>query len=72
MTKLCRTQIRLKEKPDELAWTLNKTGGYHTAKLGYRGLQSNAHENLMWWWDKIWKIKAPIKTKKNYVACFEQ
>ena len=41
----------------------NKTGGYYIAKLGYKTLQGNAHQDVKWWWDKIQKNKSHVKTK---------
>lgn len=55
--------MRLTRNQVELVWRMNKVGGNYIAKLGYSSLQRPPFEYGKWWWGKLWKNNAPLKSK---------
>ena len=55
-------ELRKVHTSDELAWSVNKTGGSYTVRLGYNALRFEKQREIKWWWSKIWKVRAPEKT----------
>jgi hypothetical protein len=59
---LKHSAIVLKDQDDELKWSLNKSLGVLTTKLGYK---SKINEGLgdvsQWWWKLVWKLACPLK-----------
>jgi hypothetical protein len=57
------TQIRLRDREDELIWDTTPSGIY-TPKLGYLKLNSDLlQRESVWWWGKLWKLNCPAKTR---------
>ena len=62
--------IRLNNEDDVLVWNQAKTGKY-SPKGGYMHLILEQHEmETAWWWNMIWHLKCPLKTKKNFQFLF--
>lgn len=60
---LVESHIRIKEGPDEIMWCLSKNGAFNP-KSGYLGLINYRQpENAQDWWQAIWKLKTPSRTK---------
>jgi hypothetical protein len=59
--KLARGHIFLIDKPDELIWSYNSSGGEYSAKLGYHLELVDVDETRSSWWKKHWKSKSPLK-----------
>jgi len=38
-------------------------GSNYIVKLGYESLLGFDHSKTVWWWSKLWKVKAPLKVK---------
>ena len=54
---------QLRDREDILMWD-SDLGGRHTPKVGYLKLSSDGFQRvLIWWWEILWKIKSPPKTK---------
>ena len=55
--------IHLGNEEDSLKWTWNTKTGKFSTKMGYDAAHFLEHQNLeCWWWSKIWKTNAPLKT----------
>ena len=57
------SNIRLPNMEDVLVWNQSKSGKY-SPKAGY--LQPILDKNeleISWWWNLIWKLKCPLKSK---------
>jgi hypothetical protein len=55
------------DESNSLKWGMNDIASFFTTKLGYKvmfleGLVGGNQERR-WWWDHIWNIKGPLKTK---------
>jgi hypothetical protein len=58
---LIAINVRLKEKEDQLIWSLNQTGA-NVPRLGYKALAKEGREaKQIWWWKMKWKLKWPTK-----------
>jgi hypothetical protein len=62
--KLIASNIRLREEEDKLVWARNLIGGFYKIELGYEVMLSLDQEhNSLWCWNKVWKIRAPLKCR---------
>jgi hypothetical protein len=78
LNELKRVHIRIRDSEDSLMWAKNKVTGMYTTKLSYEALMDAVGQEEVWWWNKIWKIKVPKKTRiflwltlKNKVPTWE-
>lgn len=61
--ELHRSNVRLKDEPDQLIWAQGKTGEY-SPKDGYSFLMTKKGWGMPDWWAKnIWKLKCPAKAR---------
>jgi hypothetical protein len=62
---LCSCFIRLcNEEEESLFWFKNMWKGEYIAKLGYNyQMETQFKGEVRWWWEKIWKIHGPVKSK---------
>lgn len=61
--ELHRSNVRLKDKPDQLIWAQGKTGVY-SPKDGYTFLMAKKGWGMPDWWAKnIWKLNCPAKAR---------
>lgn len=66
--ELHRTNVRLKDEPDQLIWAQGKTGDY-SPKDGYTFLMAKKGWGVPDWWAKnIWELKCPAKPGSFYGA----
>ena len=62
--KLKEFHIHLVDRDDYLVWSINKSCGCYSPKLGYRVLrQEYNHPKGHWWIPVIWKLNYPLKIK---------
>jgi hypothetical protein len=54
-------QVRIRDEEDTLTWAKNKATRMYSTKIGYKSLKDPPSQDDVWWWSKIWKIKAPKK-----------
>ena len=55
---LNRSQIQLRDREDVGPCDV------YTPNMGYISLRADGMQReLVWWWNKLWKIKSPPKTK---------
>lgn len=61
--ELSRTNVRIKDEPDQLIWAHADTGSY-SPKYGYKFLMSKkGWGDPKWWAKSLWKLKCPAKAK---------
>eukprot|EP00253_Pinus_taeda_P002842 PITA_02842 len=61
--ELSRSNVRIKDGPDQLIWAYADTGSY-SPKFGYKFLMSKKGWGDPEWWEKsLWKLKCPAKAK---------
>ena len=58
------SHVILSNVNDKLVWNLSKSGIY-SPKEGYLHLLDRSELEFSWWWKVLWKLKCPIKAKKN-------
>ena len=64
LSLLKASQVRLSNVNDKLVWNLSKSIVY-SPKEGYLHLLDRSELEVSWWWKVLWKLKCPIKAKKN-------
>lgn len=71
LSKLRISLAWIKDKDDELLWSMNALGGVYTSKqgvytskLGCRTLgEGTVVEDLVRWWKQLWKYAYPLKAR---------
>ena len=64
------SNIGLSNMEYELFWNQSKFGKY-SPKAGYLPLILDKNElEISWWWNLIWKLKCPLKSKIFYWFLF--
>lgn len=64
LSKLRISLAWIKDKEDELLWSMNALGGVYTSKLGCRTLcEGTVVEDLVRWWKQLWKYAYPLKAR---------
>ena len=61
---LHESHISLKDRKDNLLWSINVVGGNYVLGLDYRMIRKEDDlPNHEWWTKVIWKLQCPMKTK---------
>lgn len=64
LSKLRISLAWIKDKENELLWSMNALGGVYTSKLGCRTFcEGTVVEDLVRWWKQLWKYAYPLKAR---------
>ena len=64
------SHIRFRNEEDVLVWNQAKPGVY-SPKCGYMHLIQEQHDReTKWWWNMLWHMKSPLKSKLFCWALF--
>ena len=63
VTEINRYHIQLSNDKDSMVWVYNEAGEEYSVKLGYMKAFEQGGIKYKWWWRKLWKMKAPTKSK---------